>query len=469
MLNHRPLLLAGAPVWNEPYEVRAPWDGRIVTLVSQAGTAEAEAAALAAAQSFQEMRHMPAHRRASILRGAADGLRRRQEEIIEVLRDEGGKPVRLGREEVERSIQTLSQCADEAGRVDAGVLSLCPDRRAPALVKRSFPRGPVLALTPYNFPLHAVCQRVGPAVAAGCPIVVRPAEQTPSAALILGEILVLAGLPDRAISVLPCDRTVMDALSTNPHFATLFYTGCDRAGWNGRATAGRRHVLLDHGLDNNAIVEPDADLDHAVTQVSHGAYAHAGQGCASMQRILVHSSVYARVRDRLVSALETIPHGDPSEDDVVCGPLIDTRRRAQVEAWMEDAELLGARRLGGGRRAGTVLTPALFEAPGPGWKAWGHRASGPVAVVESYASLDEAVDRINAAPYPQETGLFTRDMARLWRVFDRLDAGSLVHNEYPARRPARGGEDDPQRGGRNRQRLIMEEMTEVRTLVLHAN
>jgi acyl-CoA reductase-like NAD-dependent aldehyde dehydrogenase len=464
MLNHRPLLIAGTPVWNHPYPVRSPWDGRTVTLVSRAGSEEAESAAVGATRAFDEMRHMPAHRRACILRSAADGVRAQAEVFVEILRDEGGKPVRLGRDEVERAARTLEACAAEACRVDAGVLSTCADPWAPMLVKRSFPRGPVLALVPFAFPLEAACRRVGPAIAAGCPIVVRPSQQTPSAALLLGEILLSAGLPGRAISVIPADRAITDALSTHPSFATLAYGGAERGAWTVHTNPGRKHVVLDHGVDTNAIVEEDADIDSAVAEIGRGAFAHAGQGCASMQRVLVNASVFDAVVSRFAEEIRRVPHGDPSDPEVLCGPMIDARRRGQVESWMQDAEMLGARRIGGGQRSGSVLTPALFVAPGPAWKLWGIQASGPVAVLEPYATLDEAIDRINTGPFAQETGLFTNDLPKLWRAFDRLEAGSLVHDEYPTPHGERTLDGD--RGGRSRHRATIDELTEVRTLMV---
>ena len=461
----RPLLLAGSLVHTDDVvEVRAPFDGRVVAEVCIADVPRADFAALAAAGGFAATRRMPAHTRAAILRATAAGVALRRAELVAVLRDEGGKPVRFGRDEVDRAIRTLELCAAEALRIDGAVLPM--HTGAPVTLKRCFPRGPVLALTLVNFPLLSVAQRVGPAVAAGCPIVIRPALQAPTAALLLGKALVEAGWIESAISVLPCDKPVTDALVTDPHFATLCYTGSGRAGWNVRARAGRKHLVVDSGEAANAIVESDADLEQALPRVAEGAFAHAGQACATVQRIFVHSSIYEEARARLVDATQRVGHGDPAEDDVVCGPMIDGRRRARVEAWMAGAEASGARCLAGGDRVGSVLTPAVMEAPSTGWRSHTRECSGPVAMLERYESLDEAIDLINDAPGTQETGLFTQTLSRLWHVFDRLDAGSLVHDAWPTQRPATPVEDEPNRSLRNRPRVTIEEMTEIRTLVL---
>lgn len=469
MPTHRPLLLAGNLVSNNAIAgVRAPWDGRMVTHVSRAGPAEAAVAATAAAGAFDQVRRMPSRRRVAILRNAAAAVARRRIELVRAICDEGGKPVRFAGEEVDHAVDVLEICAEEAERIDGAVLSRSGEHTSPQYLRRCFPRGPVLALTPFHMPLLGAAQRVGPAVAAGCPIVVRPPEQTPSAALLLGEALLEAGWPGEALSVLPCDQRVADALVTDVHFATLCFTGSTRSGWNIRARAGRKHVVWDAGEEASAIVEPDADLERAVARIAGGAFAHAGQHCASVQRVLVHTNVWDEVRDRFADASARVPCGDPALDDVVCGPLIDWSRITHLESWIAEAEERGLRRLCGGQRMGTVLTPVVIEASDPSWKAHARDAVGPIVVVERYRTLDEAIERINAGPSTQETGLFTRGLSRIWHAFDRIDSGSLVHDEYPAMRPVRPGGDGRTQTRRNRQRATIEEMTEVRTLIMRA-
>ncbi|MFZ5476074.1 MAG: aldehyde dehydrogenase family protein [Myxococcota bacterium] len=459
----RPLLLAGTRTHTSSFhEVHAPWDGRLVALCSDAGPTEATLAALAAEDAFAETRRMPSHRRASALRAAAENLADRRDDLVRALVHEAGKPARFAADEVDRACSALQLCAEEAERIDGAVLPLHADPRAPVYVARCFPRGPVLALTSVAWPLLGACERVGPAVAAGCPIVLRPPRQAPTAALILGEALVDAGWPAGAISVLPGDRALVEQLVTDPRFATVSHHG----GRAVTATSGRRHLLFDPGEVANAIVEPDAALDTAIPRIAEGVFAFAGQACPGVQRIYVHADVLEEVRERFATVASQLPIGDPAADDVVCGPMIDTARLARAEAWVADAEARGARRLVGGSRFGSVMCPTLVQAPGPAWDAG--EVVGPIAVVEPYATLDDAIDRLNAGPAAQDTGLFTRCLPKVWRAFDRIEAGSLVHDEYPTLRPVRGAEEEPVRGGRRRSREAIACMTEVRTLAMRA-
>jgi glyceraldehyde-3-phosphate dehydrogenase (NADP+) len=458
---HRPLLLAGPRVHTSAFhEVRAPWDGRVVTLCADAGPPEATLAAIAATEALADTRRMPSHRRAALLRATAGLIELRHRELVQALVHEAGKPARYAAAEVNRAVRALEVCAEEAERIDGAVLPLCPDPSAPVFLARCFPRGPVLALTSVAWPLLGACERVGPAVAAGCPIVLRPPRQAPSAALLLGEALLAAGWPPGAISVLPGDRALVEALFTDPRFATVSHHG----GRPGAATAGRRHLLFDPGEVANAIVEPDADLDRVIPRVAEGVFAYAGQACPGVQRIYVHADVLDEVRARLADAAGAVRVGDPAADDVVCGPMIDTSRLHAAEEWVTDAEARGACRIVGGWRIGNVLSPTIVQAPVPAWDAG--EVVGPIAVVEPYATLDDAIDRVNAGPDAQETGLFTRHMPKVWHAFDRIEAGSLVHDEYPTLRPMRGTEDEPVRGGRRRAREAIAGMTEVRTLVM---
>lgn len=462
---HRPFLLAGSLLSNNTIAgVRAPWDGRLITHVSRAGPDEAARAGVAAARAFAETRCLPARRRASVLRRLADRLAAQREEYVALLRDEAGKPTRYASLEVEQALDVLELCAIAAERQEGPTVDRSFDQGSPQVLRRCFPRGPVLALAAFDLPLLDVVNRLGPAVATGCPIVVRPAEQTPSVALLLGEALVAAGWPAEAVSVLPCDARVADHLVADSAFATVCLSGSPRGGWHVRARAGRKHVAWDAGEEANAILEADADLDRAVPALCEGAFAHAGQHRAGVQRVLVHASLWDTARARIVEEAASVRCGDPARVDVVCGPLVDWSRSTHVEGWIAQAEERGLTLLGGGQRVGSVVTPAVFEATDPRWKARAAEACGPLLVLERYRTLDEAIARVNQGPTNQETGLFTRGMARLWQAFDRVEAGALVHDAYPGLRPTAASASSPRRRGRHE--AAMEEMTEVRTLVL---
>ena len=359
----RPLLLAGTPtVTASATPIRAPWDGRVLHEVAQAGPAEMEAANAAAARAFATTRAMPAWQRAEVCRKVSAAIAANKDELAALIRDEGGKPQAFAAGEVARAVDTFSLAADEAGREPGEVFSL--DTRAAGVgrtaVIRRFPRGPVLAIAPFNFPLNLVAHKVAPAIAAGCPLIVKPAEQTPSAALRLGELCVEAGWPAEAISVLPCDRSVAGALVDDPRTPVLSFTGSDVVGWQLRARAPRKQVLLELGGNAAAILCADADLEAALPRVALGAYAHAGQVCISVQHVLVHRSRLEEARERLVAEAAKVPRGDPARSDVVCGPMIDPRQADRVSAWIDEAVAAGARVAGGGRE-GSVLVPSVLD------------------------------------------------------------------------------------------------------------
>ncbi len=424
----RPLLLAGHPRWTaEAADVRAPWDGRLLARVAQAGPEDAGFAAAAAARAFDDTRRMTARRRSAILGGLAASLRDAREPLARLLSDEGGKPRTLARAELDAAVTILERCAEDAHQV-AAEISTTGGRLA---LSRAMPRGPVLALTAADQPLVAVCAVLGPAVAAGCPIVVRPARATPCPALALGEALVEQGWPGDAISVLPCDDGLAAALVADPRFATISL-GRDTPGaaWVA-AHLRRRNVLAAPFPPVTLLVEPDADLDLAIPAIVHGAYAHAGQTRAWAQRVLVHQQLWGEVCERFAAATAAVPRGDPARDDVLCGPLIDRRGLARAEAWIRDAEQLGGRRLVGGDREGPVLTPAALAGEAPYFELLDGAPSGPVAVLEPYPHLDSAIDRVNAHPRRGDTAIFTRCIGKVWQVYERMEAGTLVHDAHP--------------------------------------
>ncbi len=468
MSTHRPLLLAGTSVWTDhPAHITAPWDGRVVSRVSRATLREAEHAAAAAAAAFERTRAVPSRRRAAVLRRAAAALEERRPALVALLRDEGGKPVRYGRDEVTRAVRVLERCAAEAERIDGAVLPMTSGpAHTPVYLRRCVARGPVLAVTMDHAPLLTACQRIGAAIAAGCPIVVLPAASTPSAPLVLGEVLLAAGLETTefvgALSVLPTSADVVDAMVADARFAAVVLTG--RGRWAARARAGRRQVRIDPGARANAIIERDADLDVAIPLLVEGAFAHAGQASAGLQRILVDAQVLPEVRARLAAATARVAPGDPAREDVVCGPLVDARRMERLCAWMDVAEAAGfSRVVGGERHSERALAPTVFEhaeareAP---------PACGPLVVLQPYRAIDAALAALGAAGPSAATGLFTRSRNTLWHAFDRLDAGTLIHNDYPGRRlHGDRGEEADARAEPTAPRALVEDLMEVRTVV----
>jgi aldehyde dehydrogenase (NAD+) len=466
----RRLLLAGAPSEGaSTLRVFAPWDGRALDDVAQAGPAEMERAAGSAARSAPLVRALPAHRRADILRAVARLLHSHVDELAGLIRDEGGKPIQFARGEVLRAIDTFVLAADECTRASGEVFGL--DSTAGGVgrtaIVRRFPRGPVLAVAPFNFPLNLVAHKVAPAIAAGCPVVVKPAEQTPSAAIRLGELCVEAGWPAEAISVLPADRSVVGALVDDPRLPVLSFTGSDAVGWQLRARAPRKQVLLELGGNASAIVHGDADLDTALPRIALGAYAHAGQVCISVQNVLIHRSRYDEARERLVAAAGATPTGDPARADVVCGPMINGGQADRVQAWVREATARGARSWGGDR-SGNLLSPCVLDGvPGDTHLAR-DEAFGPVLLARPYDTMAEAVALVNDGRFGLQCGVFTRDIGALWSAFEGLHVGGVIHDDYPTFRvdgmPYGGVRDSGV--GREGPRWAIHDFTEERLLVL---
>ena len=466
----RPLLLAGRPSGgSSSTSIHAPWDGRLLDDVAQAGAVEMEAAAAAATRAFTHTRTMPAHRRAEILRAVAALLVRHADEFTVLIRDEGGKPVQFARGEVSRAVDTFTLAADECGRTTGETFGL--DTSAGGVgrtaIVRRFPRGPVLAIAPFNFPLNLVAHKVAPAIAAGCPVVVKPAEQTPSAAIRLGELCVEAGWPADAISVLPADRTVVGALVDDPRFPVISFTGSDTVGWALRARLPRKQVLLELGGNASAIVHHDADLAAAIPRLALGAYAHAGQVCISVQNVLVHASRYDEARDRLVAAAASTPTGDPTLLRTVCGPMIDQRQADRLQGWVAEAAARGAK-VHGGSRDGNVVSPCVLESVPTDARISRDEAFGPVLVAQPYQTIAEAITRVNDGRFGLQCGVFTRDIGALWEAFEGLEVGGVIHDDYPTFRvdgmPYGGVRDSGV--GREGPRWAIHDFTEERLLVL---
>jgi len=430
-----------------------------------------ELAVQAARESFHAISEMPAHRRCEILRGIAQGISERSDELAQTICDEAGKPIKLARGEVERAITTFSFAADEALRIGGETIPLdcVPGGVGRLGITRRFPAGPVLAISPFNFPLNLVAHKVAPAIASGNSIVLKPASQTPMSALTLAEIALDAGLPPGVLNVIPCRRDVADRMVEDPRFGILSFTGSAAVGWDLKGRAGRKKVILELGGNAAAIVEPDVDVEGVASRLAVGSFAYAGQICISVQRIFVHRSIERRFIDSLLKHTEEdIRWGDPRDPEVICGPLIDSGNVERILGWIEEARSRGAEVLCGGERHGNVVTPTVITGADPRLRIVAEEAFGPVVVVDTYSSFDEAISKVNDSAFGLQAGIFTNDLGRVFRAFERIEVGGLIHNDYPTFRvdPMPYGGVKSSGFGREGLRYAIEEMTELRLLVL---
>jgi acyl-CoA reductase-like NAD-dependent aldehyde dehydrogenase len=452
-------------------EVSAPYDGSLVGRVTQARREHADAAIAAAVKAFGTTKRLPAFERQRVLRRIAQQIAERRDEFSRTLAQEAGKPIKLARIEVERAIFIFNVAAEEATRIYGEYLPLDWQEFTVGrwgIVKR-FPLGPIAGITPFNFPLNLVAHKVAPAIAAGCPIVLKPAPQTPLCALLLAECVQQAGWPDGGFNVLPLSNEDAGLLVTDDRIKLISFTGSVPVGWDIKRRAGKKKVVLELGGNAGAIVHRDADLEYAAERCIAGSFGYAGQTCISVQRILVEDSVYGKFTDLLVEGVKKLKTGDPMEESTDIGPLIRESDAIRVTQWVEEAARSGARVLCGGQRHGSIVEPTVLTATKPEMKVNCQEIFGPVVTVEPYQSFDEALRRINHSNYGLQAGVFTRDVKLLFEAYDELEVGAVVAGDIPSFRidqmPYGGVKDSGI--GREGLRYAIEEMTEPKLLVMN--
>lgn len=468
-----PFFLAGQPGRSpDPLDVRNPFDGSVVGRTWLAGDAEFDRAADAAVEAAAAMGALAAYERAAILNGAADRLAARRDEIAMTLAGEAGKPIKDATTEVERATATFRAAADETKRIAGEVIpmDLAPHGTGRLAITKRVPVGPVAAISPFNFPLNLSAHKIAPAIAAGNPIVLKPATKTPLSAVYLAEAVVAAGLPPGAISVLPMGRATGDRLVTDPRFRLLTFTGSSSVGWNMKARAGKKKVILELGGNAGVIVDESADVAFAAMRVAAGGFAYAGQSCIAVQRVYVHARVYDDFAARLIARLEALTVGDPMDPATDVGPMIDEREAERIDAWVAEAVGAGARVLTGGRRLGGALYAPTVLADVPATaRVCAEEVFAPLVSLFRIESFAEAVTEVNRSTYGLQAGVFTSHLEHTLLAFDRIEAGGVIVNDVPTWRidhmPYGGVKDSGL--GREGPRYTIEEMTEPRLLVIN--
>jgi acyl-CoA reductase-like NAD-dependent aldehyde dehydrogenase len=454
-----------------PLPVRSPYDGSVVAEVALAPPEVLDAAIAAAAGAQRAMASLSREARASLLRRMADGIGRRRDELARTIQLESGKPIAYARLEVARAVDTFHASAEAVSALAGAEIPVDAAKPGEGRIAftRRFPVGLIASITPFNFPLNLVAHKVGPAIAAGCANVVKPASATPLSALLLGEIGVEAGLPPGALNVVVCDRKTGQRLVEDDRPRLLSFTGSAEVGWRMKRDAGKKRVVLELGGNAAAILLADGDVDLFAARCAVGGYYQAGQSCISVQRAIVHRDVYARARDALADRVKALPCGDPSLDATVCGPLIDEGNAERVAAWVAEAVALGGRVVtGGAARRGTMLEPTLLEGVPKHARVVAEEVFGPVVVMQEVDSVEEAIREAGDTRFGLQCGLFTNDLAAVMEAWAGIEVGALIHNDAPAFRVdlmPYGGEKDSGLG-REGPRFTLEEMTEPRLLVL---
>jgi acyl-CoA reductase-like NAD-dependent aldehyde dehydrogenase len=468
-LQERKLLLDGEWIeTGEWHEVRSPFSGEPVGRVPQATVDHARRAVDAAARVLEEP--LPAHRRAEILDGVAALLRERADEVARTISAEAGKPMKAARVEADRAVSTFTMAAVEARRLAGEVVPM--DASAAGAGKFAYtlrvPIGVVGAITPFNFPLNLVGHKVAPALAAGCPVVLKPAGQTPLSALLLAELESEAGLPPGWLNVLVGPSAeIGDVLVEDERVRLITFTGSAEVGWKIRERAARKKVNLELGNATPAIVEADADVEQAATKLAANAFSFAGQSCISVQRVYVQRSAYDDFVASFVPRVEALKVGDPADEETDVGPVIDEDARARILSWIEEAEGAGAKVLTGGEVVDGLLRPTVLADVTPDMKVSCLEVFGPLCTVSAYESVDEAFALANGTEYGLQAGIFTSNVQTALDAGDALDFGGITVNEAPTFRADQMPYGGVKASGNTKEgpHYAVREMTEERLVV----
>jgi acyl-CoA reductase-like NAD-dependent aldehyde dehydrogenase len=468
-----PYYLANVPVFaNEALEVTDKFSGAIATRVALAD-AKAIDAGIAAAHAAQEaMAKFPPYARRDVLMHCVRRFTERADELAEALCIEAGKPIRDSRGEVTRLIDTFREGAEESTRLGGEVLNLEISARAKGYrgMTKRVPIGPCSLISPFNFPLNLAAHKVAPAIAAGCTWVLKPASRTPIGALIIGEVLAETDLPKGSFSILPAHRGGADLFTTDPRLKLLSFTGSPAVGWELKARAGTKKVVLELGGNAACVVDEDQRerLDHVVSRLVFGAFYQSGQSCISVQRIIAHASIYEALKSKLVTATRALVSGDPKDEKTFIGPMISEGEAARLDGWVQSAVRAGGKLLCGGKRVGAMLEATVLEDVPATEPLVVEEAFGPVVVLSKVDSYDAALAEVNASKFGLQAGVFTNDLHRAMRAWDVLEVGGVLINEVPSWRvdnmPYGGVKESGL--GREGVRYTMEDMTEPRLLVI---
>ncbi len=471
MQDQYPLYLANRPeAPNHDLEVIDKYTGEVATRVPLADPSLIDRAIEQAVAAEAPCRELPAYARQEILNHCIRRFEQRFDELALALCIEAGKPIRDARGEVTRLIDTFRIAAEEAVRIYGEVMpmDISPRARSYRGMWKRVPIGACSFISPFNFPLNLTAHKVAPAIAAGCPFVLKPASATPVGALIIGEILAETELPTGTFSILPASRAGADRFTTDERLKLLSFTGSPGVGWDLKARAGKKKVVLELGGNAAVVVDADADIDDATARILFGAYYQSGQSCISVQRILVHESIYDRFAAKLAAQVAELAMGDPKQEETFIGPMISAKEAERVESWIHAATAAGARLLAGGKREGSMLEATLLEDVPLDQPLCCEEVFGPVAILSRFSDFDQALDSVNRSTFGLQAGIFTRDIYKAHRAWDILEVGGVVIGDVPSFRvdhmPYGGVKDSGL--GREGIRFAIEDMTEIRLLVL---
>jgi acyl-CoA reductase-like NAD-dependent aldehyde dehydrogenase len=472
MANVYPMYLAG--YWKEngnELVVTNPYDDSQVGKTFLAQPKDLDVAITSALEAAPKLKATPTWQRARWLSELAKRLEAQRETIIRTMAQEAGKPLNDATVEFNRGIFTIEYAAEEAKRVGGEVipLDLMETSTGRTGIMRRFPVGPVAGITPFNFPLNLALHKLAPAMAAGNPIVIKPASKTPLTMLLVAHELDQLGMPKGAVSVLPMDRETGDAMVEDDRFKMLSFTGSPTVGWSMKKRAGKKKVTLELGGNAGVYIDDDADLDFAVARIRTGGFAYAGQACISVQRVFIHEARYDEARDKLVEAISSLKTGDPLDSGTELGPMISVKEAQRAEEWIRESAEGGATILTGGSREGAFLQPTVIENAPMTCRICAEEAFAPVITIHPVGSFAAGINQLNDSAYGLQAGVFTNNLEHALAAFDETEVGGVIVNDIPAFRidhmPYGGVKDSGL--GREGIRWAIEDMTEPKLMVIN--
>lgn len=466
-----PYYLASEAVYaNTDLEVTNKYTGECATRVALADAEVIDKAIAAAERAQGAVTALAPYQRQAILEHCVKRFTERADELAKALCIEAGKPINDAKGEVTRLIDTFKIAAEESVRINGEVVNLEISARAKGYqgMTKKVPIGPCSFISPFNFPLNLAAHKVAPAIAAGCTFVLKPASRTPIGALIIGEVLAETDLPKGAFSILPCSRDGADLFTTDERLKLLSFTGSPDVGWALKAKAGKKPVVLELGGNAACVVDEDADINDAIQRIIIGAYYQSGQSCISVQRLLVHRSIYDEFKQAYVDKVSNLVAGDPASEDTFIGPMISESEAERLHNWIERAKEEGGTILCGGKRKGAMLEATVMENVPKACDASAEEAFGPLSVLYPFDHFEEALEEVNNSRYGLQAGVFTRDIYKAHQAWNTLEVGGVVIGDVPSWRvdnmPYGGVKDSGL--GREGIKYAIEDMTETRLMVI---
>jgi acyl-CoA reductase-like NAD-dependent aldehyde dehydrogenase len=452
-------------------EVHSPYNDALVAVVHRAGPKEIDQAIAVATAAFEVTRKLPSWKKAEVLQKVSQGIVARREELARTIALEAGKPIRTARLEVDRAAFTFQIASEESKRIYGEIIPLdwLPGNEGRVAHIRRVPLGPIVGISPFNFPLNLVAHKVAPAMAAGNPIIIRPASATPLSALKLGEIILEAGWPSGGFAVVPSATKNAAPLIEDSRIKLLTFTGSPAVGWGLKARAGMKRVTLELGGNAGVIVHEDADVPYAAERVAWGGFSYAGQSCISVQRVYISAKVYEDYLEELIPRVNKLVIGDPLDEKTDVGPVIDEGAAERIENWVKEATARGAAVLTGGIREGTLYQPTVMASLEEDMAVSCQEIFGPLIGLYQYTDVHKAIHSVGASEFGLQAGLFTRDLNVVQEAFEEIEVGGLMINDVSTFRIDHMPYGGVKQSGFGREglRYAIEEMTEMKLLTFN--